>query len=295
MHTNWDDLRFILHVAKHGSVAGAARALQVNHSTVLRRVNAYEQARGARLFDRRSSGYTLTVAGTELVRLLSGIDDKLAELERIVAGHDLKLEGRVRITTTDSLSFAVLSPYLATFKAEFPLIKPELSVNNGHLDLSRRDADITVRPCREPPDGLVGERVASLGFHFYANADYLARTGVRPLEQYAWLGIGPSMQGSPPGQWVRDHVPESSIIFSADSFVALGGAAAAGMGVALLPCCLQPVMPELVALDLPRPEIDMGVWVLSHRDLQGSALVRACVDHLIDGLRNDAALLAGAS
>jgi len=136
MHTNWSDLRFILQLAEHGTIAAAARALAVNYSTVLRRVNAYELAHDARLFDRHPNGYTLTVAGVELVSVLRGADVQLAELERKVAGHDSKLEGRERITTTDSLAFTVLGRLVASLISADPRIDPEINVNNGHLDVA---------------------------------------------------------------------------------------------------------------------------------------------------------------
>ena len=49
---DWDDLRYFLGIARAGSLAGAAIALGVNHSTVFRRIQAFEARLGVRLFDR---------------------------------------------------------------------------------------------------------------------------------------------------------------------------------------------------------------------------------------------------
>src|SRR5690606_10345070 len=62
---NWDDLRVFLAVARAGSLSGAARSLGVNHSTVFRRIGAFERALEVRLFDRLPGGYVLTAAGEE--------------------------------------------------------------------------------------------------------------------------------------------------------------------------------------------------------------------------------------
>jgi DNA-binding transcriptional LysR family regulator len=59
----WDDLRYVLAVANAGSLAGAARNLGVNHTTVLRRVGAFEKRLGLRLFERLPTGYVLTAGG----------------------------------------------------------------------------------------------------------------------------------------------------------------------------------------------------------------------------------------
>ncbi|TBZ99706.1 LysR family transcriptional regulator [Rhizobium leguminosarum bv. viciae] len=56
-HLDWNDLRCVLAVAEHGGLAAAARALGVNHTTVLRRVNAFEEAQGLRLFERLPTGW----------------------------------------------------------------------------------------------------------------------------------------------------------------------------------------------------------------------------------------------
>lgn len=57
---DWDDLRFFLAVAATGSLSAAARELNVNTTTVLRRIANLEEALDARLFERLRSGYTLT-------------------------------------------------------------------------------------------------------------------------------------------------------------------------------------------------------------------------------------------
>ena len=124
MHTNWDDWRFILSVAKHGSFAAGARALNVNHSKVLHRISAYERSRDVQIFVRRASGYQLTDAGQELIRVLQSVDGQFAELERKLAGHDLRVQGRVRVTTTDSIALAVMSQHIAAPASAYPLIEP---------------------------------------------------------------------------------------------------------------------------------------------------------------------------
>ena len=60
---NWDDLRYILTVHRHGSLAAAAKVLGQNKSTVGRRIAALEEALGVSLLARKSAGYEMTAAG----------------------------------------------------------------------------------------------------------------------------------------------------------------------------------------------------------------------------------------
>lgn len=159
---NWDDLRVFLAVARAGSLSGAARALSVNHSTVFRRIGAFEAALGVRLFERQSDGYLLTPAGEELRDGALRIEEEIASLSRKVAGQDLRLSGAVRVTTIDMLAFGLLPRHLARFRDAYPGIEIELVVGNTMLNLSRREADVALRVGNTPPETLVGRRVGRL-------------------------------------------------------------------------------------------------------------------------------------
>ncbi|MDA0998749.1 MAG: LysR family transcriptional regulator, partial [Proteobacteria bacterium] len=100
----WDDLRIFLAVAKSGSLAGAARALGVNHSTVFRRINAFEDKQGVRMFERLASGYALTTAGEEMQASALRVEAEIERLDRRISGRDLRLSGPLAVTTTDTLS-----------------------------------------------------------------------------------------------------------------------------------------------------------------------------------------------
>ncbi|MGI9500448.1 MAG: LysR family transcriptional regulator [Geminicoccaceae bacterium] len=291
---NWDDLRFVLAVADHGSVASAARQLGVNHTTVLRRVHAFEEAKKFRLFERLPTGYALTAEGEQLVAAARQIDDMVASLERRIAGRDLKLEGVIRVTTTDSFMTSVLPGHLASFRRQHPRIAIELALTNSRLNLTKRDADVAIRPAKELPAPLIGNRVADIGFAVYGGKDYL-RTHSAEIDAggQAWLAGDELLANSPVAGWMRRHVPNARIAFRADSFVALRHAAAAGLGLAVLPCCLGDADPALVRQNAPVDDLSTGLWVLTHLDLSRAARIRAFIEHMEQALAGDRELLAG--
>ena len=99
---DWDDLRVVLAVAEAGSLAGASRALQVNHTTALRRLDALEARLSTRLFERQRSGYLPTEAGELVADEARAIAPRVDELERRLLGRDLRLSGSVRLTTAST-------------------------------------------------------------------------------------------------------------------------------------------------------------------------------------------------
>ncbi|HEX6013623.1 MAG TPA: LysR family transcriptional regulator [Geminicoccaceae bacterium] len=290
----WDDLRYVLAVAEAGSLAAAARTLGVNHTTVLRRVGGFEAGLGLRLFERLPTGYALTAGGEELVAAARSIDGTVTALERKLAGQDLRLVGTLRLTTTDTLMASVLPPVLAAFRAEHPGIGLEISVSNLMANLTKRDADVAIRPAKEPPETLVGRRVAGVEFAVYGAQGYLAgRDEVGDLAGQIWVGPDDSLAGTSVARWMRSALPSACVAVRADSFVAMRQAAAAGLGLVALPCYLGDTSDGLRRIWPPVPELATELWVLTHEDLRRTARVRVFTEFAADALAARRDLLEG--
>ncbi|MCX7646536.1 MAG: LysR family transcriptional regulator [Rhodobacteraceae bacterium] len=282
---NWDDLRFVLAVAETGSVSAAARALGVNHATVLRRVSAFEDRHGIRLFNRTATGYEVPRDRARLIEAAREAEAAHLAVARIVAGARAPLAGAVRVTSTDTFCVAVLPAVLARLRVEAPDLRIDLLCSNEHADLARIEAEIAVRPAPRLPDELVGEAVAQLGFAPYAPAD-------RP-ETTRWLGLSGSLTRSPAADWMRAQAAGQALAGAADSFVVLREMVAAGQGRAVIPCVLGDGDPRLVRLDTGGERVSVPVWVASHADLADAPRLSAVRRRLGAALRADAARLAG--
>jgi len=107
---NWDDLKYVLEVARNGGVTAAARRLGVNHATVSRRIAALEESACVRLFDRLPGGYSPTSAGLEAVRAAEQMESAAQDLDRQLARRDVRPEGDV--TLTAPLMLLASKPFL---------------------------------------------------------------------------------------------------------------------------------------------------------------------------------------
>jgi DNA-binding transcriptional LysR family regulator len=291
----WDDLRYVLAVADAGSLAGAARSLGVNHTTVLRRVSAFEKRMGLRLFERLPTGYVLTNGGEELIAAARHLEDTIVNVERKLAGQDLRLSGTVRVTTTDTLMASILPEILAEFRAAHSGIQIELAVSNLMFNLSKRDADVAIRPVKDPPETLIGRRIAKVAFAIYGSPDYLAqRRGVDRLAAHQWVGPDDSLVGTSVAQWMRSQVPESEITLRADSLLGVCLAAEAGLGLAALPCYLGDTSRHLVCVHEPIAAMETALWILTHEDLRHTARIRAFTEFVANAFGRRRPLLEGA-
>lgn len=288
----WDDLRVVLAIARTGTLAGAARDLGVNHSTVFRRLNAFEDTLGVRLFDRLQSGYALTVAGEEMRASAEMLEREIERLDRRITGQDLRLRGSLVVTTTDTLATGILGPHLAAFKRDYPDIDLELVLNNQNVSLTKRQADVAIRPTLNPPEILVGRKICDIAF-----APYCADTDdpVQPANVSAlpWIAVDDSLSHLASDQWFRRTYPDAKVALRCNSLQGLQMAAEAGMGAAILPCFMGDRSDKLTRIDVPIMDAGSVLWLLTHEDLRHTARVRAFLDFMADALQDDILLLEG--
>lgn len=288
---DWDDLRVVLAIARGGGLAGAARRLGVNHSTVFRRLDALEAGLGVRLFERRRSGYAATPAGDDLLRTAERVESEMLELGRRIAGRDLSLSGAIRLTAPDDIATRLLIAPLARFRAAHPGIDLELVIDNRMLSLTKREADVAVRPTREPPESYVGRIAGPVATAAYMAAP--AADGARDLAALPWIAWDEG--GGPPdtARWLAQQAPASAIAYRSNSLLNQADACRAGLGAALLPCLLGDPDAELRRLTDPLPDLDVDLWLLTHRDLRRTARIRALLDFLFFEIKAQRPLLAG--
>jgi len=174
---DWNDLKYLLALKREGTLAGAARALSVDHSTVSRRLAALEEAIGTQLLRRTPEGLCFTEAGNAAAASAEAMDASASGLLSKLAGEDERDAGVVRLTCAEGII-----PFLVTELQELRIAHPELRVellpSTAPLDLQRREADVAVRMFRPTQAGLVARHVGKLGWSLYANEAYLGRRGL---------------------------------------------------------------------------------------------------------------------
>lgn len=288
MHNwDWDDLRLILAVAEHKSFAAAARLLNVNHTTVLRRVNTFEHDHGLRIFNRLSAGYTLTEAGEELLRTAEIMREAVGNLAIRLEGKDLKLEGTLRITTCDTIMGSILPEILERFSKLHKKIVVELSTGNFVTDLAQRHADVAIRTGDNPSESLIGRHLADVRFALYASDEIAKKiAGTDPLDFNSWISPDSTFSQMAITKWIQSTIPANSIVFKANSLISLRQAAIAGMGIVPLPCYLGDNTIGLTRLaSRTLDQFKTGLWILTHKDLRHTARVREFISFVSDELR----------
>jgi DNA-binding transcriptional LysR family regulator len=294
---SWDDLRLALALARGGGLASAATDLGVNPSTVFRRLNSLEAELGVRLFDRQPGGWQATTAGQ---RLLDGAERMEAEaiaLDRELTGRDERLSGSLRLTSSETLAFSILPAVLAEFRTAHPGIRVELLIDNRTLSLSRREADVALRPVRPREGDLFGRKLAEVAWTVYGSSAYLDRHGspaaLADLPGHELIGWDEAATQVRAAAWLAERVPAEAMALRTSSLLAQLQAAKAGLGLAVLPCYLGDSESQLVRLFEPIADLARELWIVTHADLKGTARVRAFLGMAGEAIGRRHALIEG--
>jgi len=175
---NWDHLRYFLALANNGTLLAAGRELNVSHTTVSRRIKAFESSLQTRLFEHSSTGYRLTDTGLDLLGQATQLKPSLDTVSRSIGGSDAEIAGNVMITTTDSIAFHLMPPLLKELTDRYPDLRISLFMGSQESNVQNREADIAIRTCKEPPDTLIGRRIGFVKFSACASSLYLQQHGI---------------------------------------------------------------------------------------------------------------------
>lgn len=294
MHNmNWDLVKVFLAIARTGSATAAARQLQINHATVLRRIEQLEQQLGVILFQRLQSGYRLTEQGHNLMSQAEVMESSATDLLRTARGLQAQPEGELLVSLPDS-ALLDLAPAIAGFCRQYPQIRLNICTTTDITDLSRLEADVAIRLTNTPPGDLVGRMLGTVFFSVYASADYLAHFRQAPTPQQCqwilWSGTTRSMipEARHPDQLISRQLPETRIVMRSNRVADVLANIKQGLGVGLLADDMAqangliklPFDDMLSPCKLNKAEL----WLLRHKDLVHSKRVQAFFHFMADDL-----------
>jgi len=286
----WDDVKVLLALKRERTLGGAARRLEVDATTVGRRLGALESALGAQLFDRTPDGVVATAAAEELLGAAEAMELAAQKMEGDVAGLERGVEGLVRLSVPPGLSDLMIAPRVAELYRRHPKLLLELDARVAYVDLSRREADLALRGMRPEKGDLVSVRLTtatSIPFGCTTLREELGN--VRDASTLPWITYGPELDHIPDAAWVLSVASPSSLVLRTSSFSSQVGAASAGVGVMLAPRELMSGVEALAPIRFTRreagrlPPMPTGsLYLVAHRSMRQVPRVAAVWEFLCE-------------
>lgn len=290
---DWDDLRIFLAVARAGTVSEAARQLELDHSTVSRRLANLETRLAIRLFDRAGRRLAINAAGEQLMRtaerLESGLLSDLAVLEAMQGSR----VGTVRIGVPEGLGVGYLAGRLGGLAETYPEIALELVALPQNYSLAAREVDIAITLDRPEFGNIAVRKLTDYALQLFGTEVYFARHG-RPtdtaeLTGHRLCGYIPQLLYTPlldylvfEGRRVKPAIKSTSVVAHLEMV-------RSGAAIGMLPVFMCAGRPDLLPF-LDEARIVRSYWLTVHDDLRGVERIRIITDALAQLARQDRAL-----
>jgi DNA-binding transcriptional LysR family regulator len=268
---NWDGWQTLLIVVEAGTLSGAAARLNIDATTIGRRLARLEARLGRRLLVRRGGRLEPTAACRALLPRLEEAAHQIESVHSLAAGEGTKaLRRPVRITSLAFLCDHLLAPQISVLAAGRQPI--ELLAEDKNLNLARREADLALR--LGPPQGSRrgARQVGWVRYAVYAAID-------RDPAKLPWAALDASLAPLPEVRYVEAQAKGGGIQFRAGRLETLAVMAAAGAARVVLPHLMGDRHPRLQRVGdvsiLKRP-----LWLISGTDKQVSPQVAAIAQRI---------------
>jgi DNA-binding transcriptional LysR family regulator len=280
---NWSDLQIFLAVARAGRISAAARRLDVEHTTVARRLTALEHALGVPLFYRTRAGYLLTAHGHNVVPQAEAMERAAIGAAGRAREASATIAGRVRVAMPPEFASHWLAPRLAAFREKHPQIELQILVGTRQRDLSRGEADLALQEAQPRQGGMIAVRIARVAIGLYAAQALVGNRRMRienldTLQGLPLAAYTPQFRILQKAKWFEPILASATIALTSNSTDALLAAARAGIGVAVLPRFVARRYSELIAVSENVAEQD--VLLITHPELRRDPKVYATADFL---------------
>ena len=283
---DWNDLKSFLAVARSGKLTAAASRLQIDHTTLSRRLSGLEHALKSKLFDRSPTGYTLTEEGRRLLPAAEEMERLALNVQESVGGASASVEGTVRIGAPEGFGSYFLAPRIGALKALHPDLLVQLVAATAIFSLSRRDADIVVSPARPPAGRLTVSKLTDYDLALYAAPSYLeGHPPVRSagdLSAHAFVSYIGELLHFPELDFLQHVAPDGAASVESSNLLAQLRATLAGAGLCVLPAFLAKEERGLVRVLPEEVSLTRSLWLIVHQDLAELARIKAVIRFIKD-------------
>lgn len=249
-----DDLLVLLAVERHRTFTAAAQYLEVDHTTVARRMQALAHSVGGRLLVESPGGWELTQLGHEMTAAARGVEAALATIDTTASDSNSSLRGLVRVVAPEVFMNQVVAPAVAATCRANPRLQCELISVTRPTPMHGPSADLDIGVTRSRSRRVTTRRLLAYQLGLYASAEYLSQHGPvasrADLREHMPVYYVESMLQVEDLDRVDEFFPNRGGVLGATNVYAQLELVRAGAGIGILPTYLAdqydliPVLPD---------------------------------------------------
>ncbi|WP_417526282.1 LysR family transcriptional regulator [Marinovum sp.] len=276
---DWDDIRLFLAVAQEGSTLGASKRLNINQTTVSRRIQALEHVLGLTLFERDPRGYTLTAHGSALLDLAGQMAASAETIQTRAERLSREVSGIIRLTGNPEVMEHWGFPLLTRFRAKHPDIEFDVDISSNQVSLEKGEADIALRAADDiTGDTLIARKLALIPWGVYCSRHYERQNGMpHGLETcqghkfVLYNGRLAEVVGA--ARWLAEQIDEADRALQVNSVTGMIGSLRSNAGLGLLPCVAGDFEPDLVPC-FRHEKLHHTLWVVASKEAYSQPPIR---------------------
>ncbi|MDE1464145.1 LysR family transcriptional regulator [Spartinivicinus poritis] len=284
MHNlNWDDLRLLLAVADTGSQSAAASRLDINQTTISRRLRQLEHQYGKPLLQRQRYGYNFTEEAELLIEQARKMEEHVLEITRAQVNRQrIEPAGKVVVSSTEMVLRYMIVPMLAEFRQRYPCIELVLLADDRVVSLSHMEADIALRYVNSEQQDLVQRRLHTFQYRYFASLDYLQQNPVDETQQLRGHQLLKFEHKAYRYSAQQKHdLANNEVVLRSNHIDVLIDACCNGLGILSIQEKFGMQIPGLQMIMLP-PHREASLWIVSHKDNCHLPAIRAVIDFIVE-------------
>jgi len=276
---DWNDIRIFLAVAGEGSTLAASRKLNINQTTVGRRIHTLETALGLTLFERDTSGYALTSQGSALIEVAENMANAAENILTRASHLARATDGKIRVTAAHASMAHWVLPLISEFRKHNPDIQFETNAAEHYVSLENGEADIAIRAADEiEGETLIVKKLPPVQWGIYCSKSYLAANGlprtIDDLIDHPILSYPEAMiEGVKLMKWLDQYVDRTKVVSTVDSVVTMSASLRTEDAVGVLPCVEGDQLPDLI-MCFTTKDLTSGLWLVTSRESYQEPRVR---------------------
>jgi DNA-binding transcriptional LysR family regulator len=292
---DWNDFKVVLALAAGQSIAGAARVLGVDGSTISRRLAALEDCLEAKLIVRGGQRFDWTAEGRAALAAAEAIQAAVSEASRVVRSAKVDNAATVTVSCPPGIA-ATLTRLLPQMQEKRPQLSLQLTVENRSVDLAKGEAHIAIRMFRPTEPSLICRRAFELGWAVFASSSYLAEHGCpatpNELGNHRLVRYVSALHKVAGPRWLEEHKGSGVNSAQVDNTEVAAHVVASGVGIGVVPCAVVLGRPELVRV-FPEPVAYNTGFIVYHEAVRDMACVRSAVEALTEMFEEQRQLFSG--
>jgi DNA-binding transcriptional LysR family regulator len=268
---NWDDLNYFLTLSRTGKLNLASKKLNVESTTISRRVIRLEKKLNLELFSKSPKGYFLTEMGVELLKYAERIENEVYGINEQFLGSNLSIKGKVRLSVGEGLGVEIISKNLYKFYESYPDIEIELLADTKSRSLSNRETDILISFSQPLKGRLKTWKVCDYYVNLYGTKYYLDNhnkiESIKDLKNHSFVSYVNEFIEFPELNYLNDLKVNVNVKFSSNNLRSQLLAVKNNIGLGLLHTFIADREPELKKVLENQINIKREYWMIVHENL----------------------------